>query len=62
MRLLKIILFFFAIYLIRRFYQMYKVMKEIQQAQNEIRLKEAQKMQQEKTAGVVEADFKVMDP
>jgi hypothetical protein len=41
---------------------MYKVMKEIQRAQDEIRLKETQKMQQEKNAGVVEADFKVMDP
>lgn len=41
---------------------MYKVMKEIQQTQEEIRTKEAQKMQQEKSAGVVEADYKVMDP
>ena len=62
MRLLKVIVFFFILYLIRRFFQMYKVMKEIQRTQEEIRNKEAQKMQQEKSAGVVEADYKVMDP
>jgi hypothetical protein len=62
MRLLKVIIFFFILYLIRRFFQMYKVMKEIQRTQDELRQKEAQKMQQEKTAGVVEADYKVMDP
>jgi cell division protein FtsL len=62
MRLLKVIVFFFILYLIRRFFQMYKVMKEIQRTQEEIRNKEAQKMQQQKSAGVVEADYKVMDP
>jgi type III secretory pathway component EscU len=62
MRLLKVIVFFFIIYFIRRFFQMYKVMKEIQRSQDELRQKEAQKMQQEKAAGVVEADYKVMDP
>ena len=62
MRLLKVIIFFFILYLIRRFFQMYKVMKEIQRTQEELRQKEAQKMQQDKTAGVVEADYKVMDP
>lgn len=62
MRLLKIIVFFFILYLIRRFFQMYKVMKEIQRNQEDLISKEAQKMQQEKAADVVEADYKVLDP
>jgi Flp pilus assembly protein TadG len=64
MRLLKIIAVFFIIYFIRRFFQMYRAMKQIQEqaAQN------AAKEQQQATSNpvppndkVVDAEFKVMD-
>lgn len=62
MKLLKIIIFVFAIYFIRRFIQMYSVMKEIQkkQAQDAAEaLRQTQKPVQGTT--VVDADYKVID-
>ncbi len=62
MRLLKIILVIFAIYFIRRFIQMYNVMKKIQEEQRNqaaARGPETGAKKQEKT--VVDADFKVVD-
>lgn len=63
MRLLKIILVFIAIYFIRRFIQMYRVMKAIQEKQM-AEAAEAQKQQHNnhsQTTKVVDADFKVID-
>lgn len=63
MRLLKIIIVIFAIYFIRRFFQMYKVMKQIQEEQ----LKKSEQYQKQnqtaphETQNVVNADFKIID-
>lgn len=65
MKLLKIILVVFLIYFIRRFIQMYKVVKALQenQAQNQkpTSPEDNQGEPQKKNDKVVEADFKVMD-
>jgi hypothetical protein len=53
MKLLKIISFFFIVYFIRRFFQMYGVMKEIQK-------KQAQ-MPKGQQGQIIDADFKVVD-
>lgn len=62
MKLLKIILFIFAIYFIRRFIQMYRVMKSIQEKQAQ-EAADALRQQQKPQAGntVVDVDFKVID-
>ncbi len=72
MKLLKLIIFIFIIYLVRRFFQAYKVMKEIQesnlraqaQAQAEAHSRaQGQPFAKTQTSQeeVVEADFRVID-
>ena len=73
MKLLKLIIFIFIVYLIRRFFQAYKVMKEIQesnlkaqaQAQAEAHSRATQDNPHAKAhtsnGEVVEADFRVID-
>lgn len=66
MRLFKILLVILAIYFIRRFIQMYRVMKNIQQQQDILRKsqQQSQNTQQNpftKQKNVIDADFKVMD-
>lgn len=60
MKLFKLILFFFAIYFIRRFWQLYKAME---QRGKELKAQEeAQASQKQTTDGkVVEAEYKVVD-
>lgn len=58
MRLLKIICVVFLIYFIRRFIQMYKVMKRIQEEQANLRNQHAPK---QAPSEVINADFKVVD-
>ncbi len=63
MKLIKIILVFVAIYFIRRFIQMYRVMKRIQEQQ----MAQAQSQQNQgqrpdpSPKNVINADFKVVD-
>lgn len=63
MRLLKIIIVVFLIYFIRRFIQMYKTMKSIQDQQ--MRQNNQPPQQEPPAAGknktVVDADFKILD-
>lgn len=64
MRLLKIICVVFLIYFIRRFIQMYKVMKRIQEEQANLRNQTQETYQNppRQTQGeVINADFKVVD-
>lgn len=72
MKLLKLIIFIFIIYLIRRFFQAYKVMKEIQESNLRAQAQaqaEASARTQPAPQGkahnpneeVVEADFRVID-
>lgn len=63
MRLLKIILVLFLIYFIRRFLQMYKVMKAIQQEQKKQNHAKAESDIKFHNKGdtIVDADYKVMD-
>jgi hypothetical protein len=63
MRLLKIILVFFLIYFIRRFIQMYRVMKSIQEQQlaQAARAQEQQHQPSPKNDTIINADFKVVD-
>ncbi len=62
MRLLKIILVIFAVYFIRRFIQMYRVMKAIQEKQKAEAQKAAENLKTSaRNVGVVNADFKVID-
>lgn len=60
MKLFKLILFFFAIYFIRRFWQLYKAME--QRGKELKSQEEAQAAQKQTTDGkVVEAEYKVVD-
>ncbi len=60
MRILKVLLVFLAIYFIRRFVQMYRVMKAIQEQQASE--KRSTVARPERTASpVINADFKVID-
>ncbi|WP_408096465.1 hypothetical protein ACJVC5_15605 [Peredibacter sp. HCB2-198] len=64
MRLLKIIFVFFLIYFIRRFIQMYRTMKQIQDAQlkaHEDLLRRQKTAEQTQAGNVINADFKVVD-
>lgn len=64
MRLLKIIFVFFLIYFIRRFMQMYKAMKAIQEAQmkaNEEQVRRNPVTKPVQAENVINADFKVVD-
>jgi hypothetical protein len=62
MKLFKIILFFFAIYFIRRFMQFYRVVEKRGQ---DLRRQEEETLQNKKAdtegAKVVEAEYKVID-
>ena len=60
MKLIKIISFFFIIYFVRRFIQLYRAMKKIQQAQAQGKTYHEHTSQNSK-GNVVEADFKVVD-
>jgi len=62
MKLLKIILIFFGIYFIRRFIQMYKVMKRIQEQHEAQGKAQASSPCQhnQKNDDIVNADFKVL--
>jgi heme exporter protein D len=65
MRIIKIILVIVAVYFIRRFIQMYRVMKSIQeQQQRNMRENQARQQKQDHAArdqSIINADFKVMD-
>jgi uncharacterized membrane protein len=68
MRLLKIIFVIFLIYFIRRFIQMYKVMKRVQAEQELIRRRQYEQQQYQanqtppkKHDNVINADFKILD-
>ena len=59
MRLLKIIAVFFIFYFVRRFIQLYKSMKKIQEAQ--ARNDQGQANSHRNSDNVINADFKVVD-
>ena len=60
MKLIKIIIFFFIIYFVRRFIQLYRAMKKIQDSQAQG--KTYNEFSAEKTKSkVVDADFKIVD-
>lgn len=63
MKLLKIILIFFAIYFIRRLIQAWRVMKQVQQmnARNERHRQEQEKEGRKPDEKVVDAEYKVID-
>jgi hypothetical protein len=67
MKLLKLIVFIFIIYFIRRFFRLYKALKHAQEAQAQA-LKEAQvkaerdNLQKKKNSDAIDADFKIVDP
>lgn len=64
MRLLKILLVIFLIYFIRRFIQMYRVMKTIRENQEQKDMDQAARPEKEyegKKDSVIDADFKVVD-
>lgn len=60
MKLLKILLFIFAIYFIRRFIQLYRVMKKIQEEQLRQQREESQAKAQSRSGEVVDAEYKVI--
>ena len=63
MKLLKIIVAVFAIYFIRRFFQLYKAMKGLQEQQEQMmktRAHEEELNKAAKNGDVIEADFKVI--
>lgn len=61
MKLLKLILFFFAIYFIRRFIQFYRAMKATQERNIELEKMMSQKPEEKNSGKTVEAEFKVVD-
>jgi flagellar basal body-associated protein FliL len=61
MKLLKIILIIFLIYFVRRFFQMYRVMKQVQAEQVANKKREAEAEPNKKDDDAINADFKVMD-
>lgn len=61
MKLLKLICFLFLIYFIRRFIQMYKVVKRLQEQQAQGPQYQQQQTPKSQTGSVVEADYKVVD-
>lgn len=58
MRILKILGVIFLIYFIKRFVEMYRVMKRIQEQQD---AKKPQNGPPQKDKNVIDADYKVMD-
>lgn len=60
MKLLKIIIFFFAVYFIRRFIQFYKVVQETYRKNLEMEKARAE-VKPENSEKIVEAEFKVVD-
>ncbi len=61
MKLLKIIAFLFLLYLIRRFYQLYRAMKKIQEEQALRAASEQMKSEGAPANKVVDAEYKVVD-
>ena len=59
MKLLKVIVVIFLFYFIRRFFQMYKVMKAMQERQSAEFQAHAAK-EAEKKGDIIEADFKII--
>jgi hypothetical protein len=60
MKLIKIIIFFFIIYFVRRFIQLYRAMKKIQASQAQGKTYNEYNAEKKKEK-VVEADFKIVD-
>jgi len=61
MRLLKIILIIFGVYFVRRFIQLYRAMKRIQD-ERELSMQQELKQRSSTQKGpIIEADFKVVD-
>ena len=60
MKLIKIISFFFIIYFVRRFFQLYKAMKQIQAAQAQGKTYKEYTSENSKS-NVINADYKVVD-
>lgn len=57
MKLLKLITFIFLVYFIRRFFQMYSAMKELQKKQTQVQGTSQTTAKDQ----IIEADFKVVD-
>ncbi len=60
MKLIKIIFFFFIIYFVRRFIQLYRAMKKIQDSQAQGKTYNEYNAETKKSK-VVDADFKIVD-
>lgn len=61
MNLLRLILFFFAVYFIRRVYQFYKLVKYQNQQLQELAKAKAQESSPTTTSQSIDAEFKVID-
>ena len=61
MKILKIIAIFFVIYFIRRFIQLYRAMKKIQEAQAAGQTFHKNPSQASPEGNIINADFKVVD-
>jgi hypothetical protein len=61
MRLLKILFVIFAVYFIRRFIHMYRVMKNVEEQQQNLKRAQPNGTYQKSQSGVINADFKVID-
>jgi predicted secreted protein len=61
MKILKVIAIFFVIYFIRRFIQLYRAMKKIQEAQANGQTFHKQSPQTTPEGNIINADFKVVD-
>ena len=60
MKLIKIIFFFFIIYFVRRFIQLYRAMKKIRESQEQGKTYNEYNAEKTKSK-VVDADFKIVD-
>lgn len=62
MKLLKLILVVFTIYFVRRFIQLYKVMKQIQENQLRAQTKETRTQSPGNNAdGAIDVEYKILD-
>lgn len=61
MKLLKLLLFIFAVYFIRRFIQLYKVMKQVQENQLKAQSRQEQPWPAKPSSGVIDVEYKVID-
>jgi uncharacterized protein YabN with tetrapyrrole methylase and pyrophosphatase domain len=59
MKLIKVILVFFLIYLVKRFFNLLKVVRELKE--EKMRMENKVKTHQEMKSEIIEADFKVLD-